>query len=154
MGPRVASAGRLQAFAATLLLGNLCIQALVHEAVHVVHAGGKEGIKGLCSTGSIAGGQGLAFLAPAADLRLRRSSDASANMCGLKMQHRPLDNEAEAAETDKLRVVEESMGGVKRIGDHDSKGLGPEAEEITGSEGVSSRRSALGIGLGLLLGVI
>jgi hypothetical protein len=75
-------------------------------------------------------------------------------MCGLKMQHRPLDNEAEAAETDKLRVVEESIGGVKRIGDHDSKGLGPEAEEITGSEGVLSRRSALGIGFGLLLGVI
>ena len=151
MGPRVASAGRLHAFAATLLLGNLCIQALVHEAVPVVQAGEKGGIKGLGSKGSIAG---LAFLAPAADLRLRRSSDASANMCGLKMQQRPLDNEAEAAEADKLRVVGESKGGVKRIGDHDSKGLGPEAEEITGCEGVLSRRSALGIGLGLLLGVI
>ena len=154
MGRSLASAGRLQAFAATLLLGNLCIQALVHEAVPVVQAGEKGGIKGLCSKGSIAGGQGLAFLAPAADLRLRRSSDASANMCGLKMQQCQLDNEAEAAEADKLRVVGESMGGVKIIGDHDSKGLGPEAEEITGSEGVVSRRSALGIGLGLLLGVI
>jgi len=129
-----------------LLFGAICgTSALAHGG----HAAPLAG-------GAVVGGRGSpasAFVAPAVDLRLRRGEKMRAGVCAMQMQQHSPRDEAAVHAADKLR-------GADILGE-----AGPGTEVATGSEGagadermrsngvmLASRRSALGVGLGLLLG--
>lgn len=97
-----------------------------------------------------AGAKGLAFATPAIDLRLRRGDDKRAGVCSMQMQQHPHHDEATPAAADKLRRAD-------KLGESEPVRVaagGEEGADRMGSDGVmlASRRSAIGVGLGLLLG--
>jgi len=104
--------------------------------------------------GAPAPGGTLAFAgAPAADLRLR-NSEARKSVCGMQMQQLPMD---EGASSDKPLRRGELSGETGASGFTASAGNGdaaPWQAEPSQCEGamLASRRSAIGVGLGLVLG--
>ena len=95
--------------------------------------------------------KGLAFATPAIDLRLRCGDDKRAGVCSMQKQQHPHHDEATPAAADKLRRADK-LGESEPV--RVAAGGEEGADDRMGSDGVmlASRRSAIGVGLGLLLG--